>query len=37
MGVKTVISNRFSVIGKVALEPESELAPKLVIPDAAMP
>jgi hypothetical protein len=29
MGVKTVISNRLSVIGKVAPEP----APELVIPD----
>ena len=47
MGVKTVISNRLSVIGKVAPEPEpepepapepvSEPAPELVIPDAAMP
>ncbi len=45
MGVKTVISNRLSVIGKVALEPEpepapepvSEPAPELVIPYAVMP
>ncbi len=39
MGVKTVISNRLSVIGKVApeheheSEPESEPAHELVIPD----
>jgi len=37
MGVKTVISNRLSVIGKAApeheSEPESEPAHELVIPD----
>ena len=34
-GVKTVISNRLTVIGKVApkSEPEPEPAPELVIPD----
>jgi len=33
MGVKTVISDRLSVIGKVAPEPEPEPAPEFVIPD----